>query len=125
MTQALGAAARSSATVALLYIDLDRFKAVNDLLGHAAGDALLIQVAERLRAELRPTDTLARVGGDEFVIITSAIDQPGKVAILAGRLIETVTRPFDLDAIRSRLALRSVSRFIQGMASAGATDAGG
>jgi len=96
LTQAQDAIVRSRAILALLYLDLDHFKPVNDLLGHAAGDALLIQVAKRLRAELRPTDTLARVGGDEFVIVAT-LEQPENVATLAGRLVETLAQPFDLD----------------------------
>ena len=95
LTYALDAAARSKGKVALLYLDLDRFKPVNDALGHAGGDLLLIQVARRLAAELSSTDTLARVGGDEFVIVTS-IDQAGMAASLAERLVESIARPFDL-----------------------------
>ena len=96
LTYALDAAMRSKASAALLYIDLDRFKPVNDLLGHGGGDALLIQVARRLQAELRPTDTLARVGGDEFVIVMST-DRAATAASLAQRLIDSVSRPFDLE----------------------------
>lgn len=82
--------------VALLYIDLDGFKPVNDVEGHAAGDALLCQVAARLRRMVRQTDTLARVGGDEFVVLLS---QPGSVAdavVMAGRVHKAMRRPFDL-----------------------------
>jgi diguanylate cyclase (GGDEF)-like protein/PAS domain S-box-containing protein len=93
---ALTVAARSKSTVALLYLDLDRFKPINDLLGHGGGDELLIQVARRMLAELRSSDTLARVGGDEFVVVTSSL-QAEHVATLAGRLLETVAQPFDLD----------------------------
>lgn len=96
LTHALDIAARSKSTVALLYLDLDRFKLVNDLRGHAGGDALLIQVAKRILAELRSTDTLARVGSDEFVIAT-AVDQPNNIALLADRLIGTLARPFDIE----------------------------
>ena len=97
VNHALDAAARDNAGVAVLYMDLDRFKPVNDLLGHASGDTLLIQVSKRLRAQLRPTDTLARVGGDEFVVVSSLGWQPEKVAILATRLIEALAQPFELD----------------------------
>ncbi len=96
LRRALDGVAETGGSVALLYLDLDRFKAVNDLLGHAAGDTLLQEVAARLRAELRPLDTLARVGGDEFVIVVN-VDQPDKAALLAGRVVETLDRPFDLD----------------------------
>ena len=95
LTHALDAAIRSEADLALLYIDLDRFKPVNDLLGHGGGDALLIQVAKRLQAELRPTDTLARVGGDEFVIVMSG-EHAAAAASLAQRLIDAIAQPFDV-----------------------------
>ena len=93
---ALTVATRSKSTVALLYLDLDRFKPINDLLGHSGGDELLVQVAKRMQAELRSSDTLARVGGDEFVVVTTGF-QAEQVATLAGRLLETVAQPFDLD----------------------------
>jgi diguanylate cyclase (GGDEF)-like protein/PAS domain S-box-containing protein len=96
LTHALDLAERSGLCPALLYLDLDRFKPVNDLLGHAAGDALLMLVAKRLHAELRPTDTLARVGGDEFVVV-AMLDHPENVALLAGRLVDALARPFELN----------------------------
>jgi diguanylate cyclase (GGDEF)-like protein len=95
ITHDLAVASRSGATLGLLYLDLDRFKPVNDLLGHAAGDELLIQVAARLRSELRTSDTVARIGGDEFVIIATG-DEPVVIAALAQRLLEAMARPFDL-----------------------------
>ena len=96
LTHALDLAERSEASPAVLYLDLDRFKPINDLFGHAAGDALLIQVAARLHGELRSVDTLARVGGDEFVIV-AMLGHPENIALLAGRLIDALSRPFDLD----------------------------
>ncbi len=93
---ALETVARDGGAVAVLYLDLDRFKQVNDLLGHASGDALLIQVARRLHAVLRPGDTLARVGGDEFVIVSTLAAQPERAADLAGRVVEVLGRPFNL-----------------------------
>lgn len=97
LTHALATATETECATALLYLDLDRFKPVNDLLGHAGGDMLLVQVADRLRAELRSVDTLARVGGDEFVIVMSDVGQPEKAAHLASRIIEVLNRPFDID----------------------------
>jgi diguanylate cyclase len=102
LAQAQDATVRSKDILALLYLDLDHFKPVNDLLGHAAGDTLLIQVSKRLLAELRPTDTLARVGGDEFVIVAT-FDQLENVATLARRLAEKLARPFDLDGHQVRI----------------------
>jgi diguanylate cyclase (GGDEF)-like protein/PAS domain S-box-containing protein len=96
MTQALETAARDGGGVAVLYLDLDRFKPINDLLGHASGDALLVQVARRLQAELRGSDTLARIGGDEFVIVSTAAAKPEKAADLAARVVDMLARPFDL-----------------------------
>src|SRR5262249_56914289 len=79
-------------------LDLDRFKDVNDSLGHPAGDALLKEMAERLRTSLRETDVLARLGGDEFAILQSGEpDQRDAAIMLAVRIIELVAKPFDLD----------------------------
>jgi len=82
--------------VALFCLDLDRFKAVNDTLGHAMGDELLRQVAARLRAELRDTDTVVRLGGDEFAIIQPRLNHPHSADNLAQRLIDVLEAPFDL-----------------------------
>ena len=82
----------------VLLLDLDRFKHVNDTLGHSAGDALLRQAAARLKALLRKTDVLARLGGDEFAIIQSGeIDQREAASALANRTIEIFAKPFDID----------------------------
>ena len=80
----------------MLYLDLDRFKGVNDTLGHPMGDELLKVVARRLRHCVRETDTVARVGGDEFAIIQTDIEQPLDTAILARRIGEAVSAPYDL-----------------------------
>ena len=82
---------------AVFYLDLDRFKAVNDTRGHRAGDQLLIEVGRRLGAQLRETDTIARLGGDEFAVILP--DQPDKagISIVASRLIAEVEKPYELD----------------------------
>jgi diguanylate cyclase (GGDEF)-like protein len=82
---------------ALLYFDLDRFKTVNDTLGHHFGDKLLRQVAERMRGCLREGDTLARLGGDEFAILQGNVNQPTETNALAARLNEIIGAPFDLD----------------------------
>jgi diguanylate cyclase (GGDEF)-like protein len=82
---------------ALLCLDLDRFKVVNDTLGHAFGDKLLRQVAERMSGCLRQGDTLARLGGDEFAILQGNIKQSNDAAVLATRLNEAINAPFDLD----------------------------
>jgi diguanylate cyclase (GGDEF)-like protein len=99
MDRALVRAKRGDA-FAVLCLDLDRFKAVNDTLGHSVGDTLLKSVAERLRGCLRDTDILARLGGDEFVILQIAGEQPVGATALARRIIETIGSPFDLDGHR-------------------------
>jgi diguanylate cyclase (GGDEF)-like protein len=83
--------------VAVHLLDLDNFKTVNDTLGHAAGDKLLEQVAGRLRALVRETDTIARMGGDEFAIVQAQIAQPGDATALAHRAIEAVSEPYEID----------------------------
>jgi diguanylate cyclase (GGDEF)-like protein len=82
--------------LAVLYLDLDRFKSVNDTLGHPIGDELLKVVAGRLRHCVREVDTVARVGGDEFAIIQTDIGEPTDTAILARRLCEAIRAPYDL-----------------------------
>lgn len=79
---------------AVLCLDLDRFKAVNDTLGHPVGDALLCAVTERLRACTRVGDVLARLGGDEFAIIQRDVDQPASASTLAGRIVENLAEPY-------------------------------
>jgi diguanylate cyclase (GGDEF)-like protein len=80
----------------VLCLDLDRFKEVNDTLGHAAGDQLLHQVTQRIGAAVRETDTLARLGGDEFAIVQSGPQQPADVEALAVRLVAALAEPFNL-----------------------------
>jgi diguanylate cyclase (GGDEF)-like protein len=82
---------------AIHILDLDFFKSVNDTLGHAAGDKLLQMVADRLRILVRETDTIARMGGDEFAVLQVAIGQPADATTLAHRIIETVSKPYDID----------------------------
>jgi diguanylate cyclase (GGDEF)-like protein/PAS domain S-box-containing protein len=94
--QALTRLHRSDGVVAMLFIDLDKFKAVNDNLGHDVGDALLVGVAERLEELMRDSDTVARLGGDEFVILAEDIDSADEAIALAERVIAALERPFPL-----------------------------
>jgi diguanylate cyclase (GGDEF)-like protein len=91
------ARARRGDPCAVLCLDLDQFKAVNDTLGHPIGDALLRAVTHRLQCEVRETDTLARLSGDEFAIVQTGVDQPDDATALASRLIEVIAEPFHID----------------------------
>ena len=89
---------RRGAQLAVLYLDLDHFKSINDTLGHPAGDELLKAVAERLRSCLRESDLIARLGGDEFAIVYTQLQHPKDAEVLAQRLRETVTNvAYDLN----------------------------
>ncbi|NEK86118.1 EAL domain-containing protein [Blastococcus saxobsidens] len=99
LDQALAGAARSSAEVAVLLVDLDRFKEINDSLGHSYGDALLQQVAPRLAGVLRDGDTVARLGGDEFAVLLPAVDGVAEAEAVAERLREALHRSFDVDGV--------------------------
>jgi diguanylate cyclase (GGDEF)-like protein/PAS domain S-box-containing protein len=93
---ALARASRSRRPCAALYVDLDRFKQINDTLGHAAGDQLLQAVAQRLQRAIRPGDSVARLGGDEFVVVSENIDDPTTAFLLAERIGAVVAEPVDL-----------------------------
>jgi len=99
LAQALGQAQSDGHQVAVLYIDLDLFKNVNDSFGHPVGDRLLILVADRLRKVIHEGDTAARLGGDEFAIIMSSGVSPHAASDYAVTLIETISRPYDVDGI--------------------------
>lgn len=87
---------RSKQPLALLFIDLDHFKEVNDTLGHEMGDALLIEVARRITGCVRETDTVARIGGDEFTLILTNLEDPASVERIAENLISQLQQPFEL-----------------------------
>ncbi|MGH9077385.1 MAG: diguanylate cyclase domain-containing protein [Acidimicrobiales bacterium] len=102
---ALDRSARSSATVALMFVDLDRFKPVNDNLGHDAGDRVLRVVADRLRAAVRPQDTVARLGGDEFVVVCEgAAEALGERGPVARRIAAAVAAPIHVGGRDVQLA---------------------
>ncbi len=102
---AIHAARRSDHPCALLFLDLDGFKTVNDSLGHAKGDLLLQSVARRLRSVLREEDMLARVGGDEFVILAEDLHRPDEVATICQKLIAAMDQHFDLTGISVRISV--------------------
>ncbi len=100
LEQALGRAARADGRCALLFLDLDAFKSINDTLGHHAGDLLLKTMAGRIRGALRRSDTAARLGGDEFVVIMEDIERADAGAHLAAKLIEVLGRPAEIGGER-------------------------
>lgn len=95
--QAISLAKRDTRQFALLYLDLDNFKPVNDTFGHDAGDQLLNSVAERIREQVRDSDTVARVGGDEFTVILRDINSRENVVAVAEKIIAALARPFHLE----------------------------
>ncbi|WP_051340793.1 diguanylate cyclase domain-containing protein [Azospirillum halopraeferens] len=96
LARAMDGARHSRGRLALLYIDLDRFKPVNDTFGHEAGDELLVQVAARLRTTVRDDDTVARLGGDEFVVLMAIREETEAVSV-ATRILTAMARPFELE----------------------------
>ncbi|MCK6405203.1 MAG: EAL domain-containing protein [Rhodocyclaceae bacterium] len=92
--QALASADRHQRRIALLFLDLDRFKTINDSLGHPAGDALLREITRRLLASVRETDTVSRLGGDEFVVLVTDLSDDETVAMIAQKILEVAQQPF-------------------------------
>jgi diguanylate cyclase (GGDEF)-like protein/PAS domain S-box-containing protein len=97
LAQLLALARRTGEHVAVMFIELDRFKTINDSLGHAVGDELLRAVAQRLCGAMRETDTLARLGGDEFVLVLPRVELDSHVAMVAQKLIDTLAAPFCIE----------------------------
>lgn len=91
---------RSGRVYGVLFMDLDRFKVVNDSLGHRVGDDFLVVVADRLQQAVRPADTVARLGGDEFVILVEDVDQVGELQVVADRLHAVLRQPVDIEGHR-------------------------
>ncbi|MBZ0157399.1 MAG: EAL domain-containing protein [Alphaproteobacteria bacterium] len=97
LTFALSQAHRSQKQLAVMFLDLDRFKTINDTLGHATGDKLLQEVAGRVRLSIRKTDTAARIGGDEFLILLSQVSHPEDVSRIAEKITATFEKPFSVN----------------------------
>jgi diguanylate cyclase (GGDEF)-like protein len=97
MSMAIVHARRNKSVMALVYMDLDGFKRINDTLGHDVGDILLKMVAERLVAAVREDDTVARLGGDEFMIVLNEIGNSGRAATVTSRVIASVAQPYLID----------------------------
>jgi len=96
LEHAISCAERREESIAVLYLDLDHFKSINDALGHGIGDQLLKDVSERLLKTVREIDTVARLGGDEFCIILEAISESYNVAAIAGKIIERISKPYEI-----------------------------
>lgn len=96
LTQAIGDAKRNRHHVGVMFIDLDRFKQVNDQHGHNTGDALLVAVTDRIRHLVRSDDEIFRQGGDEFIVLISDLKHTDMTTLIATRLIEELSKPFKL-----------------------------
>lgn len=96
LSQALGRLDRSHSMLAVLFLDVDRFKLVNDSLGHAAGDHLLVTISRRLSSVLRPGDTAARFGGDEFILLCENLTDPEAAMVIAERVAAAINQPVKL-----------------------------
>lgn len=97
LNQALAQARRDRAKLAMMYLDLDKFKPVNDTLGHAVGDLLLKEVARRMQACVRESDTVGRIGGDEFVVLLPHVDNQDDALLVAEKIRHALNQPFELE----------------------------
>lgn len=104
LRHAMRKADREGGFLALLFLDLDRFKEVNDQLGHAMGDLLLAETAQRIAACVRASDTIARLGGDEFTVILGGLDRVNHVERIAASLVAALARPFDLNGEKAEVS---------------------
>ncbi len=96
LQQAVAKSRRDKTHMAVMFLDLDKFKPVNDTLGHEVGDLLLKQVAKRLQGCVRASDTVARIGGDEFIVLLNTIDQRQDAAIVAEKMLHALGQPFEV-----------------------------
>lgn len=118
LPKAIARAERTRATLALLFLDLDGFKAVNDAQGHNAGDALLIEIAKRLQGSIRKSDEAIRLGGDEFtVILEGLVDGVNDACRLAGQLLEKIQKPIWLESYEAKVSASiGITLYIPGSA---------
>lgn len=104
LSDAMHASRQQQHLMAVMYMDIDRFKPVNDTHGHGTGDALLRAFAQRLTQTMRATDIIARLGGDEFTIIMEQISKPDDAAVLAEKIVAAMQQPFELEGITVRIS---------------------
>jgi diguanylate cyclase (GGDEF)-like protein len=97
LNHAISKARRDKESIAVLFLDLDGFKSINDTLGHDVGDALLREAAKRIVACVRDSDTVARMGGDEFTIILGNVQTPNSIDRVANKIVESIASPFILN----------------------------
>ena len=97
LSQALAGTRRRASTLAVLFVDVDRFKVVNDSLGHVEGDRALVTLSKRIARVLRPGDTVARFGGDEFIVLCCELADPSECIAISERLLEVIRQPIDLN----------------------------
>ena len=114
LRQALSLAKRRSGGLTLFYMDLDGFKQVNDTRGHHAGDLLLIAVAERLSNCVRESDTVSRLGGDEFTVILNGMHEHAYIVGIAQKIIQAISVPFDIEGSEERVGISiGVARYTE------------
>ncbi len=105
MEQAIATAYRRGAGIAVIFVDLDRFKEINDTLGHTVGDAVLTMVARRLEAAVRESDTVSRHGGDEFLVLLSEVAHPAHAAIIANKILTSLDAPCQIGQNKLQVAV--------------------
>ena len=103
LLNAINRAARAGASLALLFLDLDGFKLINDTYGHSAGDEVLRQVGVRLMSRLRKADVVARIGGDEFAVVVSDVGQPSDVQAICDQLLAVIVEPYEINGQENRV----------------------
>ena len=114
LEHAVERAVRERVMIAVLFIDLDDFKYVNDAFGHEAGDGLLAQAAGRLKRCLRSADTVSRIGGDEFVVVLESVEDAERVAEVIGRIMEGLGAPFALGRVEASVSASIGVTFLDG-----------
>jgi diguanylate cyclase (GGDEF)-like protein len=105
LNQAIIKAHRDKESIAVLFLDLDGFKVINDTLGHDVGDALLRETAKRVLACVRDSDTVARMGGDEFTVILCNVRVPNSIDRVANKIVEAIAQPFVLNGKNCKVSI--------------------